>query len=128
MTKHTFIKSPGAMLPIPDLKRQMLARRSALFEQVLENEADVRALATNVEPEMVEEGQEENIARLLRSLDAVSQAEIAAIDRALARIANGDYGRCEVCGEPIAAARLAAVPAADACLRCAKARELPPRR
>ena len=127
MTKHTFIKGPGAMLPIPDLKRQMLARRRTLFEQVAENEADLQALATNVEPEAVEEGQEENIARLLARLDDAGQAEIGAIDRALARIASGDYGRCVVCGESIAAARLVAVPAAEACLRCTKAREIPRR-
>jgi RNA polymerase-binding transcription factor DksA len=113
------------MLPIPELKRRMLGRRRALFEQVAANESDLRALAANVEPEAVEEGQEENLARLLASLDEAGKAEIVAIDRALERIARGDYGRCIVCGEPIPAGRLAAVPHADACLACTKARELP---
>jgi RNA polymerase-binding transcription factor DksA len=113
------------MLPIADLKREMLARRRVLFEQVAENEADLRALAVNVEPETVEEGQEENIARMLARLDDAGKAEIVAIDRALERIASGEYGRCVACGEPIPAGRLAAVPAAETCLPCAKARELP---
>jgi DnaK suppressor protein len=126
MRRHTFIKGPGPMLPIPELKRQMLARRGVLFEQVAENEASLRALAVNVEPERVEEGQEENLARMLARLDDAGKAEIVAIDRALERMASGDYGRCVACGQPIAPARLAVLPSAHACLACARARELPP--
>lgn len=42
------------------------------------------------------------------------------IDSALARLDAGTYGRCEVCGEPIARARLEARPYADTCIRCAE--------
>ncbi|MFF3753771.1 TraR/DksA family transcriptional regulator [Streptomyces sp. NPDC002018] len=41
------------------------------------------------------------------------------LDRALERLERGDYGRCEVCGEPIPAERLEARPAARTCVRCA---------
>jgi len=41
------------------------------------------------------------------------------LDSALERIEAGDYGRCEVCGEPIAADRLLARPAARTCINCA---------
>lgn len=37
---------------------------------------------------------------------------------ALARIADGTYGQCLACDEPISAKRLAAVPWAPLCLRC----------
>jgi RNA polymerase-binding transcription factor DksA len=113
------------MLPVPDLARQLRVRRRALFAQVAGSAAVLRALADNGEPDVVDEGSEQNLGRLLAALDDASQAEIAAIDRALARIASGAYGRCVGCGEPIDAARLAAVPAADACLPCTKARERP---
>jgi RNA polymerase-binding transcription factor DksA len=43
------------------------------------------------------------------------------VDLALARIADGSYGTCERCGEPIGAGRLAARPAARTCIRCATA-------
>jgi RNA polymerase-binding protein DksA len=111
------------MLPIPEFERQMLARRQALFAQVAATEADLRALAANVEPDPADEAQEETLARLLAALDDAGKAEIVAIDRALERIAIGEYGRCAECGEPIAWARLAVVPSADACLRCTKERE-----
>ena len=39
------------------------------------------------------------------------------IDAALARVADGTYGRCAVCGAPIAPARLEARPATDRCIR-----------
>ncbi len=41
------------------------------------------------------------------------------IDAAAARVEDGTYGLCEVCGQPIAAARLEALPAARTCIRCA---------
>lgn len=44
---------------------------------------------------------------------------LAAIDRALDRVAAGAYGRCSSCGEAIAAERLAARPVAETCARCA---------
>jgi RNA polymerase-binding transcription factor len=44
------------------------------------------------------------------------------IDAALAKFENGTYGRCEVCGGPIAEARLEAMPAARTCITCASRR------
>ncbi|MBM9437956.1 TraR/DksA family transcriptional regulator [Actinacidiphila bryophytorum] len=45
-----------------------------------------------------------------------------ALERAAERLEQGEYGRCEVCGEPIAAERLEVLPAAATCVRCAAAR------
>jgi len=105
------------------IQRALLARRRELFETVARVEDDLRWLDTNVEPEVAEEGQEENIARLLARLDDRGTAEIEDIDAALARIATGDYGRCESCAAPIPAARLEALPTALTCVECAAARE-----
>jgi DnaK suppressor protein len=44
------------------------------------------------------------------------------IDAAMARLAEGSYGRCERCGQPIGAARLAARPVASTCVSCAAGR------
>jgi RNA polymerase-binding transcription factor DksA len=48
-------------------------------------------------------------------LDQVD-ADLAAVDRALERLSNGAYGRCDACGHAIGDERLAAVPAARFCL------------
>jgi DnaK suppressor protein len=46
---------------------------------------------------------------------------VADVDRALAKIADGTYGTCDRCGEPILDARLAALPATSRCVACAAA-------
>jgi DnaK suppressor protein len=54
-------------------------------------------------------------------LDQARQ-HLAQIDAAMLRLADGSYGTCENCGQPIGAARLAARPAAATCINCAARR------
>ena len=49
-----------------------------------------------------------------------AQRRLADVDAALARRDAGDDGRCETCGRPIGAERLAARPAARTCIDCAR--------
>jgi DnaK suppressor protein len=44
-------------------------------------------------------------------------------ERALARIADGTYGVCEVCGNPIGKNRLMAFPRATMCMTCKQREE-----
>src|SRR3954454_14914582 len=53
------------------------------------------------------------------SLVQQARAQVAEVHLALARLAEGTYGRCELCGEPIAPGRLEARPTARRCLTCA---------
>jgi DnaK suppressor protein len=55
---------------------------------------------------------------------------LARTERALAKLDDGTYGTCDACGDPIARARLEAIPDGVLCLTCAAAerRERPPRR
>lgn len=48
------------------------------------------------------------------------RAELADIDHALARIADGSYGICSNCGNRITVARLDARPTAQLCIDCAR--------
>jgi RNA polymerase-binding transcription factor DksA len=48
-----------------------------------------------------------------------AQRRLDDLDDALSRAAAGTYGRCEVCGRPIAPERLEARPAARTCTACA---------
>lgn len=50
-------------------------------------------------------------------------AELGQIRAALARIADGTYGECPDCGDPIDLRRLAALPAAPLCAGCQEAHE-----
>ncbi|HVQ90125.1 MAG TPA: TraR/DksA family transcriptional regulator [Mycobacteriales bacterium] len=44
----------------------------------------------------------------------------AELDHALRRLADGSYGRCERCRQPIGTPRLTARPAARTCLACTR--------
>jgi len=48
-----------------------------------------------------------------------AREQVAALDAALGRLAAGRYGVCDRCGRPIGDDRLAARPAATACIECA---------
>lgn len=50
-------------------------------------------------------------------------ATLARVDQALMRLDAGSYGTCAACSEPIASARLSALPFAVRCQACESARE-----
>jgi DnaK suppressor protein len=54
----------------------------------------------------------------LAALADAARAGLAEIQAALARLDDGSYGICQVCGRPISAQRLAARPAARTCVGC----------
>jgi DnaK suppressor protein len=49
------------------------------------------------------------------------EASLADVERALAKLDDGSYGICDVCGAPIGEARLDARPWSVRCVRCASA-------
>lgn len=56
---------------------------------------------------------------VLERLGESGQAEVARIRAALERMSRGEYGMCMRCGEEISPERLAAVPDAPLCVKCA---------
>jgi RNA polymerase-binding transcription factor len=57
----------------------------------------------------------EEIASTLAELEA---KELAQVERALRRLRNGTYGKCEACGAKIPVARLNALPYSTVCIKC----------
>ncbi len=51
-----------------------------------------------------------------RTLSATLQDQLSDVESALERIDAGSYGRCEVCGKEISAARLEALPSTRFCI------------
>jgi DnaK suppressor protein len=45
-------------------------------------------------------------------------AQLSVVNRSIAKVADGSYGRCDTCGKPIGDARLEALPTAVRCLDC----------
>ncbi len=52
------------------------------------------------------------------ALEKQTRANLAEIEHALEKFKNGTYGLCDICGQPIPADRLEAVPHANLCLTC----------
>jgi RNA polymerase-binding transcription factor DksA len=59
-----------------------------------------------------ERGEAETLAGQLRD-------QLTEVEAAINRLTGGTYGQCERCGQPIAPARLEAMPAARLCMACA---------
>ena len=57
------------------------------------------------------------------TLQGNEEEVLLAIDAALARIADGSYGPCRSCGQPIAEERLRAIPYATLCIDCKRKEE-----
>ncbi|NUQ71150.1 MAG: TraR/DksA C4-type zinc finger protein [Chthonomonadales bacterium] len=53
-----------------------------------------------------------------RALVMTIDSMLIQIEKALLRVEAGTYGICEVCGKPIAAARLTSIPSAAMCITC----------
>jgi RNA polymerase-binding protein DksA len=108
------------------LAEALRRQRAVLVGEVADAEADLQFIAEDREPELEEYAQEERSARVLAQLDERGKHEIEEIDAALRRITAGTYGTCEECGNPIALARLRAVPATRFCVDCAQDQEKTP--
>ena len=104
----------------------LLAERAAALASIeaLTREFDAvvaASRASNADDEHDPEGatiafERQHVAALL---DA-ARRRLADAETALARRAAGEHGRCESCGRPIAAERLAARPTARTCIDCAR--------
>lgn len=108
-------------LDLDAMRAKLLARREALQEED-------RISSEGREPVTLDQ---DSVGRLSR-IDAMQlqemalaqarrrKTELGAIDAALQRIGEGEFGYCLKCGEDIAAARLEHSPSVTTCIACAK--------
>ncbi|MFQ5667395.1 MAG: TraR/DksA C4-type zinc finger protein [Candidatus Binatia bacterium] len=112
-------------MEIEAFRRLLLEQRRRLFRAISSVEADLHEIAEKHESELEEAAHEERTARLLARLNDRGRGQLQEIDRALFRIENQKYGRCEGCGRPIPPGRLAILPATPYCRDCAERTERP---
>jgi len=106
-------------------KALLLAERQTYTQQAESLRAEAEQLAEEMEPGDIQfdeesgEGGTMNVERERDlALSAQAQAAVDEIDKALEKIADGSYGYCEQCGQPIPKARLKALPYASLCVAC----------
>jgi RNA polymerase-binding transcription factor DksA len=78
-----------------------------------------RDLARSHSPDFAEQALQRQNDEVLEALQAEAEAGMRQVGMAKLRLAEGTYGDCLRCGEPIEVARLQVLPAAEYCLVCA---------
>lgn len=102
-----------------DFKNILLKQQKEIEKDLKEIEAEDPAKETM--PETSEPGTDSYIAdthtRIMALVDTLKKANLG-IQKALAKIGKGTYGKCEKCGKQIEIGRLMAMPTAEYCLGC----------
>jgi DnaK suppressor protein len=113
------------MAEIPDSTERLKVERRATVERLAQLRKDFAAIVSassnsNADDEHDPEGSTIAFERAqIGALIEQGEGQLAEIEAAESRIADGTYGRCEICGLDIAPARLEARPTARTCISCA---------
>jgi DnaK suppressor protein len=98
------------------IEKKLREERAALQNRLDKLKSDATASHS---ADSAEQAQERENDEVVDAIGNETRITLAKIDAALDRIREGSYGQCEGCGEPIAEARLEALPHTTRCIRCA---------
>lgn len=104
-------------------QQRLLMRREALRRMLAGDERVLRSHAEHARGDEVDAAIATEQAELCSQMASLETRELAQIEKALERIRQGRYGRCEVCDKPISTLRLKALPYATECIVCARRAE-----
>jgi RNA polymerase-binding transcription factor DksA len=107
------------MTAIETRKAQLEARLAELAARIARIEGELEEPVSERFSEQATEREDDEVRE---DLGAAGAREVRMIEAALDRIANGSYGTCARCGDPIGEERLDALPATPLCADCASGR------
>jgi RNA polymerase-binding protein DksA len=113
---------------IEERKKDLLLRKENIKKQLSSFAKQSTSKKDDYQTEWTEFGDKdddnvsevENFERNL-TLEDTLELSLNKINKALEKIKDGTYGRCEKCNGPIAEGRLKVFPSASACMKCKKA-------
>jgi len=112
------------------LKERLLERRRQLlgdFDKIRKNSLsrkdDLSGDLSTMPIHMADVGSDTFEKEFALDIIESEQEELREIDAALARLSDGSFGVCEVCGRKVPYQRLAAVPYARLCINCKRQEE-----
>ena len=106
-------------MPVKDVSQFEIRLRSRLRELNARLSGVEAELGQPANADAEERATEREGDEVLESLGNSGLLEVRMIQAALGRIADGTFGECVACGEPISEERMNAVPHAARCKRCA---------
>ena len=107
------------MVDHDSIRRALFARKEELLERHNRITRKTRHRDEPLPQDFAEQAVELENQELLEALDVEVAEELRQIERALTRIASGEYASCTVCGDDIPQARLQALPTTSLCVDCA---------
>lgn len=102
-----------------DIRQRLVARHEEIRGRQIRVSQDLRHVENPLDTRMEEQAQELENDAVLEALDGSLREELEGIERALARLDQGEYGVCETCGRLITLKRLEALPFTTRCVECA---------
>ena len=109
------------------LQKALLKKRARLMgnvekleeESFMNSQKDYSGDISGYKTHIADIGSDASGMELMLGLASNQQKLLQQVNDALARIEDGTYGFCQMCGKPIPQARLEAIPEAELCLNCA---------
>ena len=118
---------PADDLDLDAIRRELEARRDTTRDRIAVLAARPERGSAVGFGKRIGDGTVEAVSRLTDiGVGGSLEQSLARTERALAKLDEGTYGRCDGCGEPIAPARLEAMPDSVLCLACAAAERRAP--
>jgi DnaK suppressor protein len=109
-------------------RERLLALRARLLGDVTQMEDNAlnkdHSKTTSMPTSMAELGSDNFDQELTLRLLGSEESALDQVEAAIGRIDDGSYGQCDKCGVKIPASRLAAIPYAAQCVRCASQHEV----
>jgi len=109
------------------LQKALLKKRARIMgnvekleeESFMNSQKDFSGDISGYKTHIADIGSDASGMELMLGLASNQQKLLQQVNEALARIEDGTYGFCQMCGKPIPQARLEAIPEAELCLNCA---------
>jgi DnaK suppressor protein len=114
------VPTPADDQDLEAIRRELEERRDHLRERVDALAKPPELGSAQGFGKRIGDGTVEAISRLTEiGVGSSLEESLARTERALAKLDEGTYGKCDACGRPIAAARLQAMPDSVLCVTCA---------
>ena len=108
------------MIDVNKHKSALVVLRSDLTGRITAIGKDLHHTEEEIEKDFAEQATQLENDEVLNSLNDEARNTVMQIDKALLRIKDGTYGRCNKCSEVINEQRLDIVPYVDLCIECAE--------
>ncbi len=102
-----------------DVRSHLIEMLEELDDRLTKITADIKHENVPLEKDFEEMATQSENDEVLDYLGNAARMERERVKQAISRIDRGEYGICELCGEPIKKERLEAVPYSSMCVKCA---------